>query len=141
MFISSSYLLEDIKPKGLKSLPRFFTCADATVPLQLISYEDAKAIYKRELDTGVPDYFVNAYIHFYIDDQKFDGKRSSIWLYPDKALEVIKHFAGIITPDFSTNADFPDPIKRYNTYRMRAFGCWMNKLGMLEEVNKLECFI
>ncbi|MDO4393734.1 MAG: DUF4417 domain-containing protein [Bacillota bacterium] len=106
------------------------TCTDARVPLQLISYEDAKAIYKQKLYAGMPDFFVNAYIHFYIDDQKFDGKRSSIWLYPDKALEAIRHFAGIITPDFSTNADFPDPIKRYNTYRMRAFGCWMNQLGI-----------
>ena len=73
---------------------------------------------------------MDSYIHFYIDDYKFDGKKSSIWLYPNKALDIIRHFSGIITPDFSTNADFPDPIKRYNTYRMRTFGCWMNQLGI-----------
>lgn len=104
--------------------------ADATIPLRLISYEEAKAICKQKRAAGIYDFFINAYIHFYIYDHKFDGKRSSIWLYPDKALEIIKHFAGIITPDFSTNADFPDPIKRFNTYRMRAFGCWMNQLGI-----------
>lgn len=106
------------------------TCTAKTPPTELISYEDAKALYKKELKKGNKDFFVNAFIHFYIDDQKFDGKRSSIWLYPYDAYEIIKHFAGIITPDFSTNADFPDPWKRYNTYRMRAFGCWMNSLNI-----------
>lgn len=36
----------------------------------------------------------------------------------------------MITADFSTNADFPDPIKRYNTYRMRAFGFWLGSQGI-----------
>lgn len=98
------------------------------MPKQLISFEDAKALYKKAHRSGNDNFYVDAFVHFYIDDQKFDGKQSSIWLYPEKALSVIKHFAGIITPDFSTNADFPDPWKRFNTYRMRAFGCWMNQL-------------
>ena len=45
-------------------------------------------------------------------------------------MEILTHFAGVITPDFSTNADFPDPIKRYNTYRMRAFGRWLTQCGI-----------
>lgn len=101
-----------------------------TIPHELISYEDAKALYKKQIRSGNKDFHVNAFIHFFIDDQKFDGKRSSIWTYPEKALEIICHFAGIISPDFSTNADFPDPWKRFNTYRMRAFGCWMNSLDI-----------
>ena len=36
-------------------------------------------------------------------------------------VELLRHFAGAISPDFSTFADFPDAIKRYNIYRMRAF--------------------
>ena len=101
-------------------------CTAVAPPVQLISYDEAKTQYKKEMRDGNLTFTSNAFIHFYIDDQKFDGKQSSIWLYPEKALEIIKHFAGIITPDFSTNADFPDPIKRYNTYRMRAFGYWVS---------------
>lgn len=97
-------------------------------PSQLISYADAKAIYKTEIRRKHYNFHINAFIHFYIDDQKFDGKKSSIWLYPNRALRIIKHFDGIITPDFSTNADFPEPLKCFNTYRMRAFGCWLNQL-------------
>ncbi|MCF0106739.1 MAG: DUF4417 domain-containing protein [Holdemanella sp.] len=32
-----------------------------------------------------------------------------------------------ITQDFSTFSDFPDPLKRWNTYRMRAFGVWLTR--------------
>ena len=100
------------------------------MPAQIISYVDAKAIHKKEMRSGNKDYHMDAFIHFYIDDQKFDGKRSSIWLYPEKALEIICHFAGIISPDFSTNADFPKPLKAWNIYRMNAFGYWIGSLGI-----------
>lgn len=106
------------------------SCKVETPPVELISYEDAKSLYKKEMKAGNLNFHVNSYVHFYIDDQKFDGKQSSIWLYPQKALDVIKHFSGMITPDFSTYSDFPDPWKRFNTYRMRAFGCWVNSCGI-----------
>lgn len=108
----------------------FCPCNIDSLPTSLISYEDAKMIYNRELKAGNLSFHNDSYIHFYMDDQKFDGKQNSIWLYPDKALQIITHFSGIISPDFSTNADFPDPIKRFNTYRMRAFGRWVSSFGI-----------
>ena len=105
-------------------------CTTSTIPKRLISYDDAKTIYNKETKLGNNSFTVDAYIHFYLDDYKFDGKQSSIWLYPQKALDIIKHFEGIITPDFSTYVDFPDPIKRFNTYRMRAFGYWIAGNGI-----------
>ncbi|MBR6822189.1 MAG: DUF4417 domain-containing protein [Clostridia bacterium] len=82
------------------------------------------------------NYFYDAFICFYIDDQFFDGQRTSIWTFPWLAIRVIKHFRGIITPDFSTFMDFPEPISVYNTYRMRAFGCWIGREGK-EVVNNV----
>ena len=99
-------------------------------PSRLISYDDAKTIHRRELRKGNVDYHVDAYIHFFIDDQKFDGKQSSIWLYPEKTLSIIRHFAGLIAPDFSTYADFPEPLKLWNFYRMNSFGYWIGTLGI-----------
>ena len=99
-------------------------------PSRLISYDDAKTIHRKALRKGNLDYHVDAYIHFYIDDQKFDGKRSSIWLYPEKALDVLRHYSGIISPDFSTYSDFPEPLKLWNMYRMNAFGYWISKRGI-----------
>ena len=78
-----------------------------SVPSELISYDAAKTIHRKELKRGNTDYHVNAFIHFYIDDQKFDGKRSSIWLYPENALSIIRHF-----------------------YRMNAFGFWVAEQGI-----------
>ena len=104
-------------------------CTAKDNPENLISYDDAKHLHKTKIKSD-PDYHVNAFVHFYIDDQKFDGPKSSIWSKPFASLEILRHFSGAITPDFSTNADFPDGIKRYNTYRMRAFGFWLGKEGI-----------
>ena len=109
-------------------IPRCPTTAQSP-PRKLISYDVAKSIHKKEMLKGNKNYHIDAFIHFYIDDQKFDGKRSSIWIYPSKLLEIICHFSGIICPDFSTYADFPDPIKRWNIYRMNAIGYWIGKQG------------
>lgn len=65
----------------------------------------------------------------YLDDYKFDGPRG-IWHDCKFALKVLRHFAGAITPDFSTCQDFPEPLKLYNTYRMRAFGFWLCRNGI-----------
>ncbi|MBR4693639.1 MAG: DUF4417 domain-containing protein [Bacilli bacterium] len=88
------------------------------IPNQLIAYDLTKSSTQYD-----------SYVHFYIDDYKFDGKRG-IWNYPEEAIERIKKYKGMITPDFSTNLDFPDPLKRYNIYRMRAFGCYASKCGI-----------
>jgi len=100
------------------------------IPTKLISFSNAKTIHYKEMKTNNKNYHIDAFIHFYIDDQKFDGKESSIWLYPDKAYKIIKHFSGIILPDFSTYLDFPDPLIKWNIYRMNAFGFWIQSKGI-----------
>lgn len=104
-------------------------CTAKIPPAELISYEQARLIYKKYLKKRNTDFHINAYVHFYMDDYKFDGPLSGIWHTPQKSWEILCHFAGIITPDFSTCADFPFPVKCYNTYRMRAYGYWYGKHG------------
>lgn len=91
------------------------------IPRNIISYMQAKTLYNKFKHQK--NFFVEDFVHFYIDDYKFDGK-NGIWTDWGKALKILKHFGGIITPDFSTNSDFPEPFKIFNTYRMRAFGYW-----------------
>ena len=97
------------------------------VPEAIIPWDAAKSKYRNALAKGDKDFFCNAFVCFYLDDYKFDGPRG-IWR--DSALRVIGHFAGAVTPDFSTYQDFPEPVKIYNTYRMRAFGYWLGKNGI-----------
>lgn len=93
------------------------------VPDAIITYKEAKAIYSRELRKGNRDFHYSAFVCFYEDDWNFDSI-SGIWFRSSQAYKILRHFDGIITPDFSTYQDFPYPIKLWNTYRMRAFGYW-----------------
>ena len=135
--------ISNIKRKGTKDMWNAFMVQNAkftkndipisgvssTTPTMLIGWDEAKSIHKKMIAIN-KEYKYPAIIHFYLDDQKFDGKRSSVWAYPEKALQIIKHFEGIITPDFSTNIDFPKPIKGINFYRMRAYDCYMELEGI-----------
>lgn len=104
------------------------------IPSKIITYEEAKIIYQRELKRNA-EFKLDYYVCFYIDDYKFDTFRG-VWFSPKKSLLILKHFKGIITPDFSTYLDFPLPLKLWNTYRMRAFGYWCGKEG-LEVINNV----
>ena len=99
------------------------------IPENLIGYDKAKTIHNKMIRENQTDYHISAFVHFYIDDSKFDGKKTSFWLYPDKVLEITSHFDGIIVPDTSTYADFPDPLKRWNYFRMNGFGFWAGLKG------------
>ena len=112
-------------PNGILFCPT----AAKEIPQALVSYTEARAIYNRQIKRGNKNFFVNAFVHFYQDDYKFDGSRCGIWIAPWQAAKIFRHFTGIITPDFSTCLDFPFPWKIFNTYRMRAFGYWYGTFG------------
>ncbi len=109
-------------------IPLCPTTAD-DLPEKIIMWDEAKRIYKRELSRKNQNFFYNAFVGFYLDDYKFDGPRG-IWHDSAFALKVLRHFAGVITPDYSTYQDFPEPIKIYNTYRMRSVGRWLGVNGL-----------
>ena len=98
------------------------------LPNRLISISKAKTIHNKAMRSGDVNYHIHAFVHCYVYDQHFDGKRNSIWDNKEKYLDLLKHFDGAITPDFSTFADFPDPIQRYNTLRMRAMGYYLGRM-------------
>ena len=104
------------------------TTADC-IPNSIIPWDVAKRSYKRAIERKDHDFREDAFVCFYLDDYKFDGPRG-IWHDCAQALKILRHFSGVITPDFSTYQDFPEPIKAYNTYRMRAFGYWLGKNGI-----------
>ena len=119
MAIGATYSPHDIPfcPTTAKELPH-----------SMITWEEAKAIYKKNLSKE-RDFKYDAFVCFYIDDYKFDGPRG-IWHDSKHALAVLCHFAGVITPDFSTYQDFPEPLKIYATYRMRLLGYWLGRNGI-----------
>lgn len=99
------------------------------LPKKQITWEEAKRIHKKHLARKENDYHESSFVNWYIDDYKFDGPRG-IWHDWKSTLRVLRHFAGAITPDFSTNQDFPEGQKIYATYRMRTYGYWLGKEGI-----------
>lgn len=92
------------------------------IPQSIITWKEAVTLYNKYAKTGA-GFKSSAYVCFYLDDCGFDGMQG-IWFNSEKALKILRRFSGIITPDFSTYDDFPTALKVWNTYRMRAFGCW-----------------
>lgn len=129
---------------GLKDVWNAFMCQGAkygahdipfcptttnVIPSRIITWSEAKAIYRKNYRKD-KKFFYDAFVCFYEDDQKFDGSIAGIWRCPHRAISVLKHFSGLITPDFSTYQDFPYPVKLFNTFRMRAFGYWCGRNGL-----------
>lgn len=99
-----------------------------TVPNSMVTWQEALEIYKKQIKRD-KTFMCESYVCFYQDDYKFDGL-NGVWSKPQKALKIIRHFGGMITPDFSTYQDFPEPIKVYATYRMRLLGYWFGQKGI-----------
>lgn len=99
------------------------------IPNSQVTWEEAKQIHKKHISRRQYDYQENAFVNWYLDDYKFDGPRG-IWHDYKFVLRVLCHFEGAITPDFSTNQDFPEAIKIYATYRMRLYGHWLGRNGI-----------
>ena len=60
------------------------------------------------------------FVHFYIDDYQFDR----VWNYPEKYLELLKQFKGVIGPDFSMYRDMPKSMQIYNCFRSRVLSAY-----------------
>ena len=97
------------------------------VPTMILTYKEALEMYRKEMRKGNKEIMSLAFVCFYEDDSDFDSFKG-IWFRSSHAYKVLNHFAGIITPDFSTYQDFPLPLKLWNVYRMRAFGYWFGTL-------------
>ena len=53
------------------------------------------------------------WIHFYMEDYLFN----SVWNMPDKMMQKLEGFTGVIGPDFSMFRDTPYPVQMWNHYR------------------------
>ncbi len=62
-------------------------------------------------------------IHFYIDDYQFER----LWNFPQRYLQMLKRFEGVITTDFSMFTYMPKAQRIWNCYRNRVMAYWMQK--------------
>lgn len=96
------------------------------VPERLVSYEKIKN----------HNYEGIEFVHFYIDDYKFDGLLG-LWSTIKNGTNAKRGFnihrfdgaSGIITPDYSLYLDMPIAMQIWNTYRNRAIGHYLSQKG------------
>ena len=68
----------------------------------------------------------NIGVHFFLHDYQFER----VWKYPDRYVDVLKKFAFVLSPQFSTYEDMPKVTKLYNVYRNRWCGRYWQEHGI-----------
>lgn len=68
----------------------------------------------------------NKTIHFFIHDYKFEYTYSN----PEIALEKVKQYDYLLTPDFSLYTDMPLLLQMYNTFKNRWVGAYWQSQGL-----------
>ncbi|HFE67257.1 MAG TPA: DUF4417 domain-containing protein [Chloroflexi bacterium] len=81
------------------------TSADR-VPAWLVPYRQRIRV-NESLDDGA--------VHFFLDDYRFE----TVWNRPRKALEALRPYTTLLTPDFSLYRDWPLTLQLWNVYRNR----------------------
>lgn len=93
------------------------------VDIRLLSFNKA-------LSNNTDDY--DYYVHFYIQDYMF----TRIWNKPERYVEFLKKYKGVIMPDFSLFVDMPLPLQQFNYYRNLWFArmCQWNNIDVIPSI-------
>jgi len=67
----------------------------------------------------------NGAVHFFLDDYRFE----TVWSRPQKALQYLRRFNTLLTPDFSLYPGWPLALQLWNVYRSRWCGAYWGSLG------------
>lgn len=72
------------------------------------------------------DNHYNRLVHFFLYDYEFED----IWKNPDKYVEILKKYKGVLSPDFSMYIEMNPVMQLYNTFRNRWVGAFLSKNGI-----------
>jgi hypothetical protein len=108
-------LLKGVTLVGPYDIPRIE--GSQFVPGSLMAFSEAMAMSR-------PD--ARAWVHFYEDDYRF----RRLWTAPERYLNRLRQFAGVISPDFSVYRNMPVALKIEHTYRNQLLGAWLQARGL-----------
>lgn len=96
---------------------------------------EIKPVYKCNVNKWLGFNYVKSYatkkdsntgVHFFLDDYQFER----VWNYPDRYVDVLKQFAYVLSPQFSTYEDMPKVTRIFNVYRNRWCGRYWQEHGI-----------
>lgn len=111
--VFNAFLVKNATYDGEDEIPCITTSNN--LPKKLISFSKAPR--------GQND---EAWVHFYEHDYVIER----FWKKPRKYLPLLKRYKGVITPDYSVCYDMPLNMQKFNIYRGRAQGNWLNEEGV-----------
>lgn len=108
--------LDEVMFEGVGKYNIQIIAPERWVPCEWIGYNYA-ATCKNRCDTG---------IHFFVDDYQFER----IWRNWKRYADVLRQYAAIMTPDFSTFTDWPVAVQLWNHYRKHYLGAYFQQQGL-----------
>lgn len=108
-----AFLVKNANYDGIDEIP--VIKKENVVPKKLISFLDVPKTKSYE-----------GFVHFYVDDFQFER----IWNQINRYLDLFKKFNGVILPDFSVYRDMPLVMQKWNIYRSRAIGNYLQSNGI-----------
>lgn len=117
---SPLFLRNQFKGKGklqIPVIPKFQIQSDDFNDLLLIGFDKINADDTKHF---------NRMVHFFLYDYKFER----VWKNPDSDLEKLKHYRGVLSPDFSMYVEMAPALQLYNTFRNRWCGAYFSSKGI-----------
>lgn len=106
---------------GLRPADRYgFPVLKGYIPRSIsspLAFHEARALYRKK--KSLRGYF----IHFFIDDEKFECVRKS----PARYLAMLKSADFIVAPDFSTYRNYPFPVLLKNAFDNLLLACYFER--------------
>lgn len=102
---------------GIPDVPKVEFNDDEWKELRLLAFNQSKS------DNGLHNERI---VHFFLYDYNFE----SIWKTPEKFVELLSKYKGVLTPDFSMYTEMPYAVQIYNTFRNRWCGAYLASKGI-----------
>lgn len=109
-------LLDKIVCVGPYELPEIAPCNKIPKIDKIISFNYAMSVSNPE----------DCFVHFYIDDYQFER----IWSCPERYINILQRFKGVIAPDFSVYLNMPKAQQIFQVYKARLITAYMQKKGI-----------
>lgn len=117
---SPLFLRNEFNSKGKWKIPIIPKC-----DLNITSNEDLRVIGFDKVKNNKDKHY-NRLVHFFLYDYEFE----KIWEQPQKYIDTLKQYKGILSPDFSMYIEMNPVMQLYNTFRNRWVGAYMASKGI-----------
>lgn len=101
-----------------------YDCDDDGWPL--LAPVDAMPKGLTTFEVATADKHPEDFCHFFIDDYRFER----VWNQPERYIDTLRRYEGVLSPDFSMYTDMPLPMQAWNSYRSKALSRYWQQVGM-----------